>query len=234
MNIFLVRHGQSSANVDPTIYEKIPDCNIPLSQYGINQAYNCGKDLFNFMINADERICSIWDKTVIYTSPYKRAKQTAEYMVDGLNKGLNEYRNMNFYNKNDIQDSIFLVEQQFGLFDGLFVDDDYTKIKEKYPNEWAYYEKHEKHNGKFWARMPMGESRFDVAIRVQQFFGNMINDCKEYGYENVIIVTHGVTIRCFLMQWLNKNVEWFDTEHNPKNCSVRYIENTYIDNGYIL
>jgi len=35
------------------------------------------------------------------------------------------------------------------------------------------YKKCEDVEGKFWARMPLGESRFDVALRVHQFFGTL-------------------------------------------------------------
>ena len=45
-------------------------------------------------------------------------------------------------------------------------------------------------------------------------------------------MAHGVTIRAFVMMWCHKTPEWFDDEPNPKNCSIRYIENG-TDYGYI-
>ena len=41
---------------------------------------------------------------------------------------------------------------------------------------------------------------------------------KEYYPENVIIVSHGLTIRLFLMRWLHWRVEYFERLDNPHNC----------------
>jgi broad specificity phosphatase PhoE len=36
----------------------------------------------------------------------------------------------------------------------------------------------------------------------------------------VLIVTHGLTIRCFVMRFLHLSVEEFDGLANPANCAV--------------
>jgi broad specificity phosphatase PhoE len=38
--------------------------------------------------------------------------------------------------------------------------------------------------------------------------------------ERVLIVTHGLTIRCFVMRFLHLSVEEFDSLANPRNCAV--------------
>lgn len=65
-----------------------------------------------------------------------------------------------------------------------------------------------------------------------------------HGIRDVIIVSHGSTLRAFMMMWLHLNPEvriktsnlilkkWFEVEPNPKNASVRVIENN-LDQGYI-
>ena len=62
-------------------------------------------------------------------------------------------------------------------------------------------------------------------------------DREEDPIENVFIVSHGVTIRAFTMQFLHKEFEWFEKEPNPNNCSIRLIEadetGRYVDRGYI-
>jgi hypothetical protein len=39
-----------------------------------------------------------------------------------------------------------------------------------------------------------------------------------------VIVSHGVTIRGFRMQWMHYPWEWFERERNPQNCSAQLIE----------
>jgi Histidine phosphatase superfamily (branch 1) len=39
-----------------------------------------------------------------------------------------------------------------------------------------------------------------------------------------IVVSHGVTIRCFRMQWMHYPWEWYEREKNPRNCSIQLIE----------
>ena len=43
MNIYLVRHGQSEGNIDPTIYTHTADHAIPLSDLGREQAKEAGQ-----------------------------------------------------------------------------------------------------------------------------------------------------------------------------------------------
>ena len=81
--------------------------------------------------------------------------------------------------------------------------------------------------------MPLGESRFDVATRVHQAFGTFHRDAERHNVETLVIVTHGVTIRAFLMMWLHKSVEWFENEPNPKNCSIRLVDSKQ-DHGYVF
>jgi broad specificity phosphatase PhoE len=38
--------------------------------------------------------------------------------------------------------------------------------------------------------------------------------------DRVLIVTHGLTIRCFVMRFLHLSVEQFDSLANPANCDV--------------
>ena len=56
------------------------------------------------------------------------------------------------------------------FFDGW--DDDELK-KVYHHQEQAHYQECEDFEGRFWARMPLWESRFDVAVRVHQIFRNL-------------------------------------------------------------
>ena len=129
----------------------------------------------------------------------------------------------------DQKEHFLLHEQQFGIFDGLSDE----QRREQYPAETEYYEKCKNFEGKVWAKLPMGESRIDVARRMHQAFGTFKRDEEKHEIENIVVIGHGTTNRCFTMAWLHLGPEWLEREPNPKNCSVRLIENGE-DKGYIF
>lgn len=232
--IFLVRHGESMGNVDKNIHRTHADHAIPLSDRGHEQAVAAGKFLDTYLTEMVDRI----DKPVrprLWTSPYLRTRQTA----DGIEKGIGRVGSPVLYPDRDKaipqhprildrREHLALCEQQFGLFDGIPDEE----LPERYPDEHAHYKKQEEFEGRFWARMPMGESRWDVAMRVHQAFGTWHRDADRHGIENLIVVAHGVTVRCIVMRWLHLPFEWIENEPNPKNCSIRLIEG-HEDKGYI-
>jgi broad specificity phosphatase PhoE len=42
--------------------------------------------------------------------------------------------------------------------------------------------------------------------------------------DNAVIITHGMTIRLFLMKWLKWSVEDFETYSNPDNCQIVILQ----------
>jgi 2,3-bisphosphoglycerate-dependent phosphoglycerate mutase len=216
-NIYLVRHGESIANIDSTIYKTTADHAIPLSDLGFLQASEAGRQLCSIIPQDVES-----DKLRIWTSPYKRTRQTAAAMLAQLQ--------IRFPGQVDIRENINLCEQHFGLFDGLTEEE----LKDKFPLEHHHYELAEKHEGKFWARMPLGESRFDVAVRVHQAFGTFHRDFEKRGIENIVVICHGVTLRAFAMQWLHLPYEWFENQPNPKNGAIFHIDVQEGDGKYVF
>ena len=51
--------------------------------------------------------------------------------------------------------------------------------------------------------------------------------------EDIVVVGHGTTNRAFVQMWLHLPWEWMHKEPNPKNCSIRLIEDGE-DKGYIF
>lgn len=96
-----------------------------------------------------------------------------------------------------------------------------------------YYDMQCRFGGRFWARMPQGESRFDVAKRIHQAFGTFHRDALEHGIHDIVVICHGVTLRAFVMMWCHLSPEWFAAEANPNNCAVRLIEGG-ADKGYVF
>lgn len=207
-NVYLVRHGQSLANLDVTVYKDTADHAVPLSDRGHRQAKAAGAALRELLKDQLDVPTRIW------VSPYLRTRQTA----DGLEAGIDSAA----FKRLDRREHINLCEQQFGLFDGIPDDE----LAERFPLEHAHYALAERHEGRFWARMPMGESRFDVAVRVHQAFGTFHRDAQRHGIENIIVVCHGVTMRAFAMQWLHLPYEWFDKQKNPGNCDIYHLDSS--------
>ena len=214
MRIYLVRHGESEGNVDRTISLTKPDHALNLTERGHVQAKIAGHALQSHIQDYPQGPAYGHRKPRLWLSPYARTRQTAKGLLEG---GLEV---------SDQREHIGLVEHQFGLFDGI-PDEELPK---HYPKEHAHYKKCEDFEGRFWARMPLGESRFDVALRVHQTFGTFKRD--EEHHKDIVVVTHGVVIRAFIMQWCHKPWEWFEAEPNPGNCSIRFIDGKE-DCGYI-
>lgn len=213
-NIYLIRHGESQGNIDQAIYRTIPDHAIPLSERGMRQASAAGAALRDLIPIAPEEPLRIW------TSPYKRTRQTAELLVAELGKK---------FSRIDCREHINLCEQQFGLFDGVPREE----LANRFPAEFHHNELAIRHEGRFWARMPLGESRFDVAVRVHEAFGTFHRDAERHGVNNIIVVCHGVTLRAFVMQWLHLPYEWFEAQANPNNCDIYQISPLVDEGGYI-
>lgn len=211
MHIFLIRHGESVANVGENYVKRLPDHLVSLTDKGKEQAYKQGVWLKEY---CDKNGIDLGSAR-IWRSPYLRTRQTSEE----FNKSLGI---------EDIREDITLIEQQFGLFDSLPEE------------EWARYEieydeflRQVQNHGKFYARLPLGESPFDVAIRIHQFMGTIHRDLEKDGSPNTLFVfTHGTTLRTFLMRWFHYSPEWYEQEKNPKNCWIREIINDK-DLGYI-
>ena len=191
--IFLIRHGESVANIDRNNYSALPGYKIPLTTKGVEQAENCGRKL-------KEKLVS--DNIFFYLSPYLRTKQTFKAIKNQL--GNIQYK---------LREEPRIREQDFGnprdQFMDLTLDPDYQKC------------------GAFFYRFPNGECGADVYDRVSTFFYTLHRDFLKAEYpENVVIITHGMLMRLFLMRWYHWTVEEFENLANPPNC---YICNMILD-----
>jgi len=220
LRILLVRHGESLGNKDKNLLKIRADHAIPLSEEGRSQSKQAGKILKDFFERSDRDILSKGLKVHrrLWVSPYRRARETA----DEIMKETGEYIS-------DRREHILLGEQQFGLFEGHPIDE----LEKLYPQEYSYFTKCIESEGRFWARTPLGESRFDVAKRVHQAFGSFHRDAQFHEIKNIVVVSHGVALRAFAMMWLHLSPEWFEKESNPDLCSIRLLEDN-VDKGYIF
>jgi len=211
MHIFLIRHGQSVAKVGENYEKRLPDHLVPLTETGMEQARETGKWLAAYCREKGVDL----SRARIWRSPYLRTRQTCDAFNESLGIA-------------DIREDITLTEQQFGLFDSV-PEEEWGKL---YPNEYAEYQRQLSNYGKFYARLPLGESPFDVAIRVHQFMGTIHRDKEKHGVDTLFIFTHGTTLRTFLLRWFHYSPEWYHEERNPQNCRIREIADGK-DLGYI-
>ena len=202
--LWLVRHGQSQGNVArdaaheaglSTIDIDIRDVDVPLSELGLKQAEATGRWFASLPEN--ER------PEVILSSPYVRARQTAELickagaLAGGPGRSIVDER---------------LREREFGVFDGLTT----IGIREKFPEEAA----HRKRLGKFYHRAPGGESWADVILRLRSML-NTIN--LHYCDRRVLVVCHQVVVLCmrYILEELDEaQILAIDKQADVLNCGI--------------
>jgi len=204
MDIFLVRHAQSQSNVDPNILKIQTNMAIKLSPIGLKQATETGNFLSDYIINIhDNPTKPITVK--VWNSPYNRTRETALLIKNELDKS-----NYNVLS----QESIYISERQFGLVD------DVENYSQKFQHEDKHYKLHKGSNHDFFARPPLGESPFDMCIRLDFFLKKIIANDKTT--DQHIVVSHGAAIRGLIMMHQNQTYEEF-TAPNPPNASVRLL-----------
>ena len=130
---------------------------------------------------------------LIYKSPYLRTRQTFEHMLKGAQipeEGSQTYEDPR------------LREMEFG-----------------YNETDVPLEMRERH-GWFYFRHPGGESAADCFDRVSTFLESMMRQLQRRPSDKVLIVTHGVIVRCFIMRFLYLSVEQYESLFNPNNCDI--------------
>ena len=207
--IVLVRHGESTGNLDESEYTRTPDSQIPLTKNGHVQATQTGAMLRNlFDANDDEDY-----KCFFYISPYRRSKQTALGIAQAFEKS----------HISGVREEPQLREQDFGNFQDL-------QQKKAEKRERRYF-------GRFFYRFPNGESGADVFDRMTIFEDHMVRDIDAGRFDtdtNMILCTHGLTLRLFLMRWFHWTVAEYERVANPANSTpivLERIDDPTVDHG---
>lgn len=188
-----VRHGESTANVAATaaardgldlieIAEREAD--VPLSDLGRQQAESLGQRLQ--ALPASER------PDLVITSPYLRARQTAEIATEGL----------------DVQLRIDerLRDRDLGILDLHTAHG----IGAKFPQE----AERRRHHGKFYYRPPGGESWTDVALRLRFILREIEQDVPAH---RILLVAHDVVVALvrYVLEDLDEEVLMKDAARTP-------------------
>ena len=140
------------------------------------------------------------EKLSVYLSPFFRTRQTFAEIRKSVDENI----------MRAIEDPR-IREQEWGHLRPLDENEEIKKERNKYST--------------FYFRIPDGESGADVYDRVTTFMETLHRDFRKNHFpENTLIVTHGMTLRLFLMKWFHWTVEEFENVRNPKNCQIVIME----------
>ncbi|MCW2525956.1 MAG: histidine phosphatase family protein [Pseudonocardiales bacterium] len=171
MQLILVRHGESTANVareqaEADRAEVIPvearDADVPLSTLGEEQAVAVGRWLASETETESLRYG--------FTSPYSRALRTGQLVMEQ-------------FPQVDLVTDERLRDKEMGVLDTLTLHG----VRTRFPEEWE----RRRWLGKFYYRAPGGESWADMALRIRSFLRDLPDD------GDTVVFTHDATIMLF-------------------------------------
>lgn len=197
--IILVRHAESEGNVDNFAYTYLPDPQVPLTPRGWRQALEAGERIRQAAMHADGSVGRLF----FYTSPYLRSRQTFEGVAQAFRPE----------EIGGVQEEVQLREQDFGNF-----QDAEGKRREK--AERLRF-------GRFFYRFPNGESGADVYDRMTLFEDHLVRDINAGRFSgdcSLVLLTHGLAARIFLMRWFHWTVDQFMGVYNPPNAAPLILE----------
>ena len=140
------------------------------------------------------------ERAYFYVSPFWRTRMTFEEIVKAFPRTQFSYN-----------EEPRIREQEWGHLRGV--------------SEIETIEQERKAYGSFYYRIPDGESAADLYDRVSDFFDTLFRDFEYPDFpENALIITHGMSIRVFLMRWFHWTVEEFESYKNPGNCDYYILE----------
>lgn len=191
MYIKLMRHALSGANTGVQDTRKIPDHEVTILPEGIPLVRKRGEEIGADYLNG----------ALVYSSPYKRARQTLRQVLIGAGLIKSEDEKPPFKLLEDVR----LREVEHGYGGQKSVD------KQKAMRDRIGY---------FWYQLERGESPVQAYDRVSGFLESFMREMQRKQKDRSLIVSHGLTIRVFVMRFFHLTVEQFDTIANPHNGDI--------------
>jgi len=192
MQIKLVRHAKSQANAGIVNANVVGDHSVDITDDGWDASVDLGRREAPFLVSC-----------LKYRSPYKRTRRT----LDGMMQGFHLTDLSNQLNCKRIYEDPRLREVEWGLG-----NDD--------PDYWEKVERMKEEYGSFYVRRPGGESCADCYDRCAAFIGTMMRQIARKSASKVLIVSHGLTIRCLVASFMHLTIEEFESLRNPQNLDV--------------
>lgn len=149
-----------------------------------------------------------------FTSPYNRARQTCRSIIEGIK----DVPGVTY----KVNEEPRMREQDFGNFQST------SEQMEKVWQERAHY-------GHFFFRIPHGESAADVYDRIASFNETLFRQFQQENFPNILIlVTHGIWARVFLMKWFRWSYEEFESLRNIPHCHYLIMKREATSGKFIL
>ena len=197
MELYLIRHGESIANINQNYDPIIVDAGVELTENGVRQAHDTDAALRKYFNKYGYPDTS---SVRVFVSPFMRTRQT--------------YDNISVLHRYKKEEDDLLYEIIAGLFD-FFPED---VVKQKFPLQYLAWQTYFKEN-RYFARYPEGESAADLSVRIRLFIEKILKLEKD-GIHTVFIVGHATWIMTFLTVWFHYPPEWFNTVEFLLNCEV--------------
>ncbi|MCH1983242.1 histidine phosphatase family protein [Ruminococcus sp. OA3] len=187
MRLYVIRHGETTWNTQARL-QGMSD--IPLNENGISLARETGEAMRDIPF------------TRIYTSPLKRAVQTAE-LVAGE-------RQLPIVKEDRLK------EISFGEWEGLSCSRDNYEIPSDSFEQFF--------RDPFQFTPPRGgESVMEVCRRTEHFMDELLHELKNE-QDTVLLSTHGCTLRALMNYFYQDFTPSFWRGHVPPNCGVSIVE----------
>ena len=189
--IILVRHGESEANADKTMWKKIPDNLMGLTAIGKEQAIQIGRRISKILVGCH--------RVHLVVSPFERTLQTAAAMRSAFE---------HLIVRTDIESRI--REQEMGNLQNEAEFRNFRKQQLKVGRFWYRFPTGESgadvlDRVKSWW--------FESVLTVNMRVGYESIDA-------MVVVTHGLTMRFILMQLFGWSPTTFHSVWNAGNCDI--------------
>lgn len=182
MKLYLFRHGETFANKEILVADGYSSI-AQLTDLGKEQALNLGRKLASKQL------------PIIYSSPFDRARQTAEYVAS--------------YNHTPIKILPDLREFSFGKAEGLSEEEAFQKYENEFDAVLTVAD-----TSSYQVRIPEGESKEEALARFLNALEIIKQDCK---YEEVGVATHGHIMSLY---YYNR----YHRVHHFENCELLEVE----------
>jgi broad specificity phosphatase PhoE len=134
-----------------------------------------------------------FNDALVYCSPYQRTRETMQHLLNGAGIRHGTIKIYEDPRLREIDVGYGDAEEQLSL----------RKI-----HGWFYY------------RFEGGESPADCYDRTSAFLESLMRQVGRTNKKNIVIVCHGMTLRCFVARFLHLTVEQFEDMDNPDNCDI--------------
>lgn len=244
--IVLVRHGESEGNVDEAAYTRVPDPRIGLTVKGWREADDCGRRLRDLFSSGsrDQDDWKVYFYASPYRRSLETLRGIGHAFDPHRIAGVREeprLREQDFGTVPYLSCLVFLSTWSSPVSlrmltnvlyrcrgsggpthacdgPGNFQDREQMRVEKEIRQRY----------GRFFYRFPNGESAADVYDRITGFRETLLSDIvlgrfqppghrSTSGDMNIVLVSHGLTLRVFLMRWYKWTVRQFEGLENLAN-----------------